>query len=619
MPELLKSDAIQKAYLDPVRTVILVDDGFPPYNSFASMSPMSAGVATLGFAPPVALAVADVETGTARQEPGAGNAITEETTPAAAPETPAAPNMAAPGRAGKEYDRARALWTVCRNRGYLCDIDDGGELEHAVPAHISKSDLVILDYHLQGEDPALALKLLKHLAVSDHARLVVVYTADKNLVEVRRRVVAHLRGARAIRTFLTPEESSRWEDLDWHPELSKDTLDSFLTGDRKWSGDTDLRAELKRRGISPGESGRMIEAALESFLIDAFAVGPVDPSDLHHVNMSGAGSPRLWVHTENLFIALLSKTEENALDGAEVFLALTEALEDWNPPYLPMVLAFARGAVARGGFRRESIALSDPLLQAGWLYHAVAGEDTERTDRLRGLFERLLSRHSEALLTEIADFGKACFPELHGAADKLGWARAEVPACLKSEGWHVVHRLNEFLATQSPGNFVETGTLFVPTVQEDYLRFAWICVTPACDLVPRPPRGDTWEHRLHPIRPMLALRGQLINCGIDALKIAERFQHVFLTTSDGLKAVQLVNEKDPNARLEMFLLDDMGRILDGTFKATRLSRSDDGVLTSSVVSFRAVARLRGLYASRLLQLAGNHLSRIGPDFVNLPD
>ncbi len=118
---------------------------------------------------------------------------------------------------------------------------------------------------------------------------------------------------------------------------------------------------------------------------------------------------------------------------------------------------------------------------------------------------------------------------------------------------------------------------------------------------------------------MLALRGQLIGCSIDALKKAERFQHIYLTTDDGLKAVQLMNEGDPNARLEMFLLEDMGKIDDGRFKATRLSRSDEGKLHTSVVGFRAVALLRGLYASRLLQFAGNHLSRIGPDFVDFPE
>ena len=570
MPKLTKSEAIHKAYLASIRTVILVDDGFPPYDRLGSAVPtMHLEAEALPDAKP-----AEVTKGqTAFIDPP----VTEA---AAQPVDPPAMGAVEP-QPPKEYERAKVLWKACRDRGYLCDIDDGAQLVNSIPPHILQSDLVVLDYHLQGDDPSRALELLGHLAGSDHARLVVVYTADKGLDEVHRRVIAQLRGAKPLDKLLNKEQLAQWQDLDWTPELSTTAIDLFIRGDREWKKDEELRAALIAKKVSSADSSFWMEVAFENFLTEKYGVSPVGKGGPRRVDASIPGAVRYWVYTDNLFVAFLTKTRENLIEGSEVFDTLAEALEDWNPPYLPMLLAYARGAVARGGFRSESRILSDLELQAGWLYHAVAGDEEERPDRLRGLFDRLLARHSEALLNDIAGFGENCFPDLDDAPDavaKLKWAKAKVPGCAKSKDWHIIHRLNEFLATQIVGKFVETGTLFVPETQEGELSYAWICVTPACDLVPRQPRTDTWERQLHPIRPMLALRGQLINCGMEILKIAERFQHIFLKTSEGLKAVKLATDRDPNARLEMFLLEDMGRILEGTFKATRLSRSDEGIL-----------------------------------------
>ncbi len=543
MPELSKSDAIYKAYLVPIRTVILVDDGFPRYDHLEA-----AGIQAIDDVkeeparPPEPVAAATTPEATAGQPPEPGVEAVIGVKPSGEAEAVGTASTTKVEQPGKEYVRARALWSACRKLGYLCDIDDGAELETSIPEHITKSDLVVLDYHLQKEDPALALKLLRHLAISEHSSLVVVYTKDKELDEVRRKVAVHVRGSRGPESFLNPDELIRWQDLnEWTPSPSQPTLDAFLRSDQAWEADTDLRRELEDLGVPEVERARMIEAAIESFISEKYRPARIEGSIPPVVQASGPDSPRLWIQSGNLFVAFLRKTDENILQGDEVFSALREALENWDPPYLPMMLAYARGVVARGGFQSEAHALSDPLLQAGWLYHAVSGDDFERADRLRELFERLLSRHSEALLEDIAEFGQSCFPKSEGAAStKLAWAKSEVPGCIGSVDWHVLHRLNVFLATQSPGNYVGTGTIFVPKTQEAGAADAWICVTPACDLVPRTPREDTWEHRLHPIRPMLAFGGTLIESGPKPLKEAEYFKYVYLTTDEGHRAIQLV-------------------------------------------------------------------------------
>ncbi|MHC5537712.1 response regulator receiver domain [Singulisphaera rosea] len=593
MPELSKGDAIRKTYLSPIRTVILVDDGFPPYDKIVG-----------------------------RVEQPIDEKPESPVTPTSDPPAPAIELPTALRRTGDEYERARSLWITCRERGYLCDIDDGSKLEASIPKHISKSDLVVLDFHLRGDDPTLALKLLQHLASSEHSSLVVVYTRDTKLDEVRRTVMVHLRGSRSPESFLGSEELAVWQDdlEDWAPNPSKSVVDAYLRGDSSWANDQELLKGLEGRSFEIPVRNRMVEAAIESFLLKAYKAEPTASSSSPPIRMSGEGASRLWVQTGNLFVAFLGKSDENALQGDAVFQALGEALEDWSPPYLPMVLSYARYLIARGGLQAEAATLSDPLLQAGWLYHAVSGADDERADRLRELFERLLSRHSEALLDNIAEFGQSCFPEVPATAPakKLDWAKAVVPDCVASDEWHVLHRLNEFLATQPPSSYVGTGTIFVPGNQGTDPTEAWVCVTPACDMVPRMPHEDTWEHRLHPIRPMLALHGSVIESGHKPLKEAEYFKYIFVTTDNKRRAIQLVNPKHPTPKLEMFLLDGMGRITNGLFKATRLSRTERDKLHVDAFEFRVVGQLRGLYASRLLQQAGNHLSRIGPDFVRMP-
>ena len=77
-------ERIEKAYMTPIRTVLAVDDEFRPYGA---------------------------------DEPG------------------------------PSHLRAKALWQACRNRGLLCDVDDGGCLVAGeLPPYLLKSDLVILDY-----------------------------------------------------------------------------------------------------------------------------------------------------------------------------------------------------------------------------------------------------------------------------------------------------------------------------------------------------------------------------------------------------------------------------------------------------------------------------------------
>lgn len=91
-----------------------------------------------------------------------------------------------------DYDNLEKLLTECRRRHLLCDVQrEVEEVTGTQLDHLGKSDLVVLDYHLDGgaaANPEKAISVLQRLARTPHANLVVVYTLEKPLDSVRRTV-----------------------------------------------------------------------------------------------------------------------------------------------------------------------------------------------------------------------------------------------------------------------------------------------------------------------------------------------------------------------------------------------------------------------------------------------
>lgn len=58
----------------------------------------------------------------------------------------------------------------------ICDVDNGS-VNFDVD-RIRKSDLIIVDYHLDNNAPDKTLKLLQDLKDSDHLNMIVIYTRE---------------------------------------------------------------------------------------------------------------------------------------------------------------------------------------------------------------------------------------------------------------------------------------------------------------------------------------------------------------------------------------------------------------------------------------------------------
>ena len=571
MADALVTDRVQEAYLRPIRSVLVVDDDFHQYDA---------------------------------EKPG------------------------------EDAKRARALWRACRTSGYLCDIDDGADLINGQePKHLAKSDLIILDYHLQGTDPKWALELLCRLAPSDHASLVVVYTKDPDLKNVRLKIAAHLRGGLSGDEICESDEiREQWDSVESKiTQRPTDTLFvEFLSGNiRACKTDQPLLDELERLGVPHPLKAGVAQVYYESVLRSLVAGNQAPRSGTPIEIGGGSADVPPWVYTNNLFVACVQKTADNLNDGAPVFSALEAALCDWKPDFMVSAVAYARAEFARGGFQLERDALSNKKLKSGWLFHAWSGSPEEQSGRLKALFERLIASYSSRVLSRTIEFGAKHAPKCEtpgNGAETLKAAIKEFHGETKELENSVIHALNEFLVMEELPGFVETGTIFARLSDGENPKEVFVCVTPACDLVPRQPRSGTWEHRLHPARAVIAIRAEVTDASRSNLGKAEDNRMVFLQVNGKLKAITLVGDAPPVPTLEWLFLEDMGRIKDGKLYAMEVSKpaaSADAGDTHPSLSFspsemRALGQIRAIYSSRILQYAGQHLARIGVDFVRFP-
>lgn len=96
----------------------------------------------------------------------------------------------------------------------ICDVDNGS-VNFDVD-RIRKSDLIIVDYHLDNNAPDKTLKLLQDLKDSDHLKMIVIYTRE-NLETVWMQISSTLKGALDINSLIIDYDNedvqSYWEDV----------------------------------------------------------------------------------------------------------------------------------------------------------------------------------------------------------------------------------------------------------------------------------------------------------------------------------------------------------------------------------------------------------------------
>lgn len=596
---------IKEVFIDPIRTVVVVDDEFPTLDA---MLDKEKGNLNLKWKP-------------------------------------------------DNVSLAREIIDFCRDgkRRWMVEIHDGRQVassaaEDEAASHLHQSDLMILDFHLDKERPndgSDAIGILRGLAGNDHFNLVVVYTkgyeaAGGDIARVVREIAVRLCSAderlslsekslEAVKGLL-----EEWEDHQQNiREEIEESIDDGIylkartqpPGDINWN-DVCLWAELQGLKALVDKAPEAIRSKAKLKLIVKWALhrrqqtvgSKLAPCDYGTVRVDlGGQSETNWIRTNRLFVTVVSKTNK----PSELPGKLLTALHLWNPEPHRLLMSKMRAELDERGVLAEGAVLENRWLQAGWLEESLTADADERRWKIHNTINRHWEGLGDEIRNSVSEFAGRLADHLiiEGREDAV---QSWYPSLAQLD---VGNHLNRYASSKSAveGCYLTTGhvLLFDNCDQESC---HWLCLSPACDLVPGQKKSG-WPKRLGEHTPFIAVQLFSVNKE-EAVSNAFGGNHLFLEIGGALKSFSFTPrppaagsaevEKTTNPKWEQMFAARQGRF-DQSDRALSVSRiyASDGEIRFNPASARVVAHLRYEYALNLLQRLGASLSRVGLDFVGL--
>ena len=576
---------IAEAFIKPIRSVLIIDDDYPTIDDILKLE------------------IEPVDTGKA---PRANKKWHE-----------------APQRIKNVIDRFRHA-----DQPLLVDIHDGANVDTAddtkIASHLHQSDLLVLDYELDKARPgdgSRAIQILRGLMSNSHFNLVVVHTSEDLNIVYRQFIVGVLS---PIGSGLTEEESQKAAELIADREDADESVSASL--DNAVSDEQYLHWRLY-----PKEFSRILtrrEQPYTAFAEIADAAGWSD-EDRRFVlrqsfdgvearlrpNMSNSlpssirwsNSGTRWIKTDSDFIAFSKKgADDNLLED------LQKALEAWNPAPSRLFLAKLRAEIDEYGVVAQTEALERKHALAHWYAGLLRADDFERRWRISESVER----HSDQLLHSILPRVEKFANELVKAEGALGDINArckqhfgvDLDDAKDIERANLEH--NAFVCSKEPqGWHLTTGHIL------DIASESWICLSPACDLVPG--QNNKRYEEFGDRRPFLAVKlFPIEDKPLNKIKVQSN-THVFLVVEGQTKIFAFTAQGNDAAApvWRTFYAEKHGLFTKEFAFKVSVPRAGTSRLVHKQVEATVTAQLRYEYALNLLQKLGISITRIGLDFV----
>ncbi len=536
-------------------------------------------------------------------------------------------------------NRLKKIISMCHSTyRWSIDVLDGqtpefGKVE-PVPSHIRHSDLIILDYHLDGEGPAdegkRARNIIQSLAKSNHYNLALVHTKglDGDIKTVFTEILKDL-------IYISPKH-----DLLPSKEID-DKIGAWLIEnedeiDYKWIlEDIGLYDVLKiylsptpERCINP----RAPEHPLRNFATEITEVAgkvnvtPVDfmkwrfaeilkKNDVKFSENVDSGLDCFWceetnyISTGKMFISVIKKGTEDPKE--ELIDSLIKALTKRNASPMHLLMAKMRYELDEKGIEQAAKIISNRYAQAGWLYNLLKNSDDDSAH------DKAINLHWEQLATasrlELRNFSKrimAVAKNMH-PGDEKQFVKTFFRECMNQQDLTLGH-LNAFSCSMPISNsHLMTGTVLNIEGEK------WVCITPACDLVPGQ-KTPQWESRIG--QSYLVFKAVKLEIAKleTANKNANRNDYIYLNTGTAPSAYELGSD---NPSWDTFYAADLGRY-DKEHSLTLFCArectvpGEETVLKMKELTAHAIAELRYEYALNLLHKFGSSQTRVGLDFQN---
>lgn len=516
---------------------------------------------------------------------------------------------------------------------YLLDIHDGtspSEKTDEQQVHIlHQTDLLILDYQLDKEkegDGSAAVRIAREALGNKHFNLVLVHTQEP-LERVFHEFLIGLMTPcfksdgivvdEALQGYLNKNEAGLLAAVKAEQYVSaklltkhglRDLHSAVHGGTAPWA---DVSKFLKDTDLHRKDWLKAVRYALEIF--EDMHAEEFSDKDLGTLYWSD--DPVRFIRAPRGFVAFKRKQDEQ-----ELIPALKKALTAWNPRPPRLMLTKLRAEMNERGIEVQDDALGSPDVGAIW-YHRLLDTDERNLDAIvtstvRNHAEQLLDK----LLPQVSDFAKR-MRSVDAKRDALDVVKERFGVDLSDSavltGAKMGH--NAFVGSKpfkSP--HLEIGHIL--KVEGQY----WLCLTPACDMVPKVHRGKPSD-RIEGVKRFTALKLRERKPD-EALPEANRGGQIFanVTSEDGVtKRMAFSAAAKPGASpawMMMYVQNDGYLPQEELPKCSvsYVSAPDDGLTIPIVKTLDATvcAMLRYEYALEVQSRFIASQSRIGLDFVS---
>ncbi|MCZ7450224.1 response regulator receiver domain [Agrobacterium rhizogenes] len=429
----------------------------------------------------------------------------------------------------KVIEEFRASASPC-----LLDIHDGTspteDTEEEQIHRLHQTDLLILDYQLdknKAGDGSKAVAYARAALANKHFTLILVHTQE----DLDRVFQEFLIGLSVPRHGL-PAETSPQELQDFIDEHEDELLSAVKDSQYIWTTKADNRddsvlTKAVHSGTAPwGDLKALLEKSklhrrawfgAAKYALQIFEDRNAARFAKIDLGVSYWGQDdAMFIRGSRGFIAFKSKN-----DGEELLPAVQKALSAWNPRPPRLMLTKLRAEMNERGIEVQDAALGEPDVGAMW-YRRVLEADQHDLD---AIVNRTVRNHAEQLMDRLLPNVSAFAKEIRlvdKGRDPTEVVKSHFKVDLKDMTVLTKARMghNAFVGSKPARSpHLELGHIL--KIGQEY----WLCLTPACDMVPRVHRGRPWD-RMDGIKRFTALQ-LLKKKDKDAILDASRGGHIF--------------------------------------------------------------------------------------------
>ncbi|UJA02477.1 response regulator receiver domain [Acinetobacter johnsonii] len=523
--------------------------------------------------------------------------------------------------------RAAALESFFQNQKILCDLDDSAS--HLEVDRIRKSDLLIIDYHLESQNPKKTIEILSGLKNSPHFNLAVVYTNEPPEV-VWKQITASLTTPRNVHKDIESFDNDELIDF-WEEKIENDiktnsgtyslTRDEYLDYLFNENIPNRLRKDLAQN--SNTDIKQYIKNLAKLICDYHVQINQIYQSDKNeNSRIYGDINGLKWLQYNNIFICIHNKSSNFEDDPENILNTLISSLVDWKPSYYQLIQSEIQNQIEAESMSFNVIHQNDSFGQAAWLKEILKCTED---DSINGKIKTIYSSLAEDLYFKfsqnqtLSDFIKSIFTSYKEEFKQVSNPESNLEIfCAEQMGITInaetfkdmYHALNMNLSSKNyREKHISTGTVLF-----DHENKQWyVCVSPACDMVPTQETAPI-NKRLTPHRMIQVLR--LFKVGAEeALENATRSKYIYAYENGERLYFSVTNPETDLPVSDYLVILNYKHKLDErhhdalTFKA--LGEDIDKVK----ISLKLKSQLRTGYAERFQNMASHHSGRIGVDFI----